>query len=112
MFSNLVFLSSGLLAVVAASISCNLLPKLQDLVLKLQDLRVGEGLVEVDGLGHDIGDLEGESADGLLLGFGGGGTDTWWLICFSASILLSPRLARKSELLYIHFRFMFLIFWG
>ncbi|KAM2930282.1 hypothetical protein COP2_037331 [Malus domestica] len=56
--SNLVFLSSGLLDVVAPSISCNLLPKLQDLVLELRDLKVGEGLVEMDGLGHDIGNLE------------------------------------------------------
>ncbi|KAB2617731.1 hypothetical protein D8674_013600 [Pyrus ussuriensis x Pyrus communis] len=76
MFSNLVFLSSRLLAIVAPPISCNLLPKLQDLILELRDLRVGEGLVEVDGLGHDIGDLERENANGLLLGFGGGGTDT------------------------------------
>ncbi|KAM1701924.1 hypothetical protein ACFXTN_025125 [Malus domestica] len=77
MFSNLVFLSSELLAVAAPSISCNHLPKLRDLVLELRDLRVGEGLVEVDGLGHNIGNLEGENANGLLMGFCGSSTDTW-----------------------------------
>ncbi|TQD82918.1 hypothetical protein C1H46_031517 [Malus baccata] len=104
MFSNLVFLSSELFVVVAPSISCNLLPKLQDLILEVRDLRVSDGLVKVNGLGHDIGDLEGENVDGLLLGFSDSGTNTWWLICFSASILLSPRVAREQELLRINFR--------